>query len=110
MKMALRKPRTARSMGLSDIELAEALGISLEQLVDALNEAGLCRCPGEATRQQAKAAKAASAAQVSLRTLQEERSRGRCAGAALPVQRVDVIPPPFAQERGFQLGFHIGFA
>ena len=83
MKMALRKPRTARSMGLSDIELAEALGISLKRLVDALNEAGLCRCPGMATRQQAKDRIAASAAQGSLRTQQEERSRAHCAGAAL---------------------------
>ncbi len=55
MKMALRKPRTALSMGLSDTELAEALGISLKRLVDALNEAGLCRCPENATHQQAKA-------------------------------------------------------
>jgi hypothetical protein len=62
VKMALQKPRTARSTGLSDIELAEALGISLKRLVDALNEAGLCRCPEKATRQQAKAERAASAA------------------------------------------------
>lgn len=41
MQMVLRKPRTARLMGLSDIELAEALGINLKRLVDALNEAGL---------------------------------------------------------------------
>jgi hypothetical protein len=97
-------------MGLSDIELAEALGISLEQLVDALNEAGLCRCQENATRQQATAKKAASAAQGSLRTPQEERSHARDAGAALPVPRVDVIPPPFAQKRGFHLGFHLGFS
>jgi hypothetical protein len=51
VKMALQKPRTAGSTGLSDIELAEALGISLKRLVDALNEAGLCRCPEKATRQ-----------------------------------------------------------
>jgi hypothetical protein len=63
VKMALRKPRTARSMGLSDIELAEALGISLKRLVDALNEAGLCRCSEKATRQHAKDKIAASAAQ-----------------------------------------------
>ncbi len=44
-------------MGLSDKELAEALGISLKRLVNALNEAGLCRCPEKATRQQAKAKK-----------------------------------------------------
>lgn len=64
--MALRKPRTARSLGLSDIELAEALGISLKRLADALNEAGLCRCLENATRQQVKAMKAASAAQGGL--------------------------------------------
>jgi hypothetical protein len=57
VKIALRKPRTTRSMGLSDKELAEALGISLKRLVDALNEAGLCRCPEKSTRQQAKAKK-----------------------------------------------------
>ena len=96
-------------MGLSDIELAEALGISLEQLVDALNEAGLCRCPEKATRQQAKATKAASAAQGSLRTQQKERNRARCAGAALPVPTVDITLPPFAQECGFHLGFRQGF-
>ncbi len=50
MKMALRKPRTMRSIGLSDKELAEALGISLKRLVDALNEAGLCRCPEKAKK------------------------------------------------------------
>ena len=49
VKMALRKLRIARSMGLSDIELAEALGISLKRLVAALNEAGLCRSPEKAT-------------------------------------------------------------
>lgn len=38
-------------MGLSDMELAEALGISLKRLVGALNEAGLCRCPENAARQ-----------------------------------------------------------
>ena len=50
VKMAKRKPRTARSMGLSDEEVAAALGISLRRLVEALDEAGLCRCPKKATR------------------------------------------------------------
>lgn len=89
--MALRKPSTARSIGLSDIELAEALGISLERLVDALNEAGLGRRPGHGT-------------------LQEERSRARYAGAALSVPRVAAMPSPFAQGRGFHLGFHLGLS
>lgn len=39
-------------MGLSDIELAKALGISLGLLMVALNEAGLSRCPEKATAQQ----------------------------------------------------------
>jgi hypothetical protein len=89
--MALRKPSTTRLIGLNDIELAEALGISLERLVDALNEAGLCRRPGHGA-------------------LQEERSRVRCAGAALPAPRVAVMPPPAAQGRGFHLGFHLGLS
>jgi hypothetical protein len=62
-KMTLLKSRTARSMGLSDIELAKALGISLERLVVALNEAGLRRCSEKATHLQAMDKKAASAAQ-----------------------------------------------
>ena len=103
--MALRKPRTARSIGLNDIELAEALGISLRQLVAALNEAGLSRCPEKASLQQAKAKRAASAAQGSLRTQQEGRNRARCAGAALPIPTVDFALPPFAQECGFHLRF-----
>jgi hypothetical protein len=45
VKMTNRKPRTARSMGLSDEEVAKMLGIRLERLVNALDEAGLCRCP-----------------------------------------------------------------
>ena len=49
VKMALRKRRIAQSMGLSDIDLAEALGISLKRLVAALNEAGLRRCPEKTT-------------------------------------------------------------
>ena len=106
MSMALRKSRTERSMGLSDKELAEALGISLKRLVDALNEAGLCRCAEKVTRQQAKAKQAASAPQGSLRTQSEGRSRARCAGAAFPTPTVGVIVPPFAQKRGFQLGLH----
>jgi hypothetical protein len=101
--MALQKPKSSQSIGLSDRELAEALGISLERLVDALNEAGLCRCP---ERQRATAKKAASAAQGVLRTPQEEQSRGR----TLPVPRVATMPPPFAQERGFHLGFHLGLS
>jgi hypothetical protein len=60
--MALPKSRATRSTGLSDIELAEALGISLKRLVGALNEAGLCRCPEKAARQSAKPKAAASAA------------------------------------------------
>ena len=62
MKMAPLKSRTARSRGLSDTELAEALGISQQLLVGALNEAGLCRCPKKAVRQQAKAEAAACGA------------------------------------------------
>lgn len=45
VKMTNQNPRTARSMGLSDEEVAKMLGIGLERLVDALDEAGLCRCP-----------------------------------------------------------------
>ena len=41
VKMAKREPRTARSTGLSDKEIAEALGISLERFVAVLVEAGL---------------------------------------------------------------------
>jgi hypothetical protein len=55
VSMALQKPRTAQSRGLSDIELAEALGIRLQRLVDVLNEAGLPRCLDKATRQRFKA-------------------------------------------------------
>jgi AraC-like DNA-binding protein len=106
VSMALRKPRTERSMGLSDNELAEALGISLKRLVDAFNEAGLCRCAGKVTRQQAKAKRAASAPQGSLRTQREGRSRARCAGTALPIPTVGVILPPFAQKCGLQLQLH----
>ncbi len=45
VKMAKRKPTTTLSMDLSDEEVAQALGISLKRFVDALDEAGLCRCP-----------------------------------------------------------------
>jgi hypothetical protein len=106
VRIALRKPRTERSMGLSDKELAEALGISLKRLVDALNEAGLCRCAEKVTRQQAKVKSVASAPQGSLRTQREGRNRARWAGAALPTPKVGVIFPPFAQKCGFQLGLH----
>ena len=73
-------------MGLSDIELAEALGISLKRLVDALNEAGLCRCSEKATRQQAKdqiaAARSCGVAGIA-------HPNARCsADVALPLMRV----------------------
>ena len=45
VKMTNRKPRTVPSMCLSDEEVAKMLGIRLERLVNALDEAGLCRCP-----------------------------------------------------------------
>jgi len=93
-------------MGLSDNELAEALGISLKRLVDALNEAGLRRCAEKGTRQPAKAERSASAPQGSLRTQREGQSRASCAGAALPRPMAGVTLPPFAQKCGLQLGLH----
>ena len=39
---AVHVARKARSMGLSDEEIAKALGISLKRFVEALYEAGLC--------------------------------------------------------------------